>query len=163
LSTVGVAAIEPAAARRPSPRRHVRLSVEPRAELTPVTAAELLGSPAARDVPADRPLAEDLRLLPLIRELPVIWEARLPPGLSPERLEVTWAHAASGQGGALLGPSSAGDALIPLSVQPTAPRVVGHEEGATVVQGGALLRLDLGSVRHSGRYRTTLEVTLHSR
>ena len=117
----------------------------------------LVGSVSVDDLLRDIPSASAI----LTRELPALWELRVPADLPLEMLDVRFDLVAdNGERRRLNGPEAGRD--IPVRTRPLPPVVVREEGSFVVLRGGAVFELDLGSVRRSGNYGGRLTVRVET-
>ncbi len=151
--------------------------VEPRIDLAPIRHPELAGgltTTAATSRPAivlgDRGLLVEptglVFSLPsrrIVREVTALWRMELAADVDPRDLEITYELVArSGRRGRLSQPSEP-DSEIGIRMRRTGPIEVDDGGGATTVEGGVVLELDLTATRFAGDYAGTLEVTVNPR
>jgi len=95
----------------------------------------------------------------IFRTLPTLWQidfAGVVPAAYHAQYELIGANGRSG--GLSL---TAGDAFVPVTLEPIAPTLSRAVDGSARLEGGLKLHLSLDGVTRSGNYRGTLIVTLH--
>jgi hypothetical protein len=151
--TVAAAAQEPAA-----PEVRASLVLAPSQVLAPPTAAELLLGSWIEAVPLRGRAPEDVPVRTVVvREIPELWELRIPAEVPLESLDVSYEIVADD--GVRYRLSGAGDE-IPIKLRPGRPVLVRREGPLAVVRGGAVLELHVQDVRRAGTYRGQLRVSV---
>ena len=127
--------------------------------LPPVTSYELTG--ARPEVAVSLSAEGELPVrTSVVRELPRLWRLALPDGSDPAELDVeVEVHSAGGVPGRL--DSAEGDGSISARVIPTRPVVTRLDDRTSLVEGGALIELDLEGVRQAGTYCGRVTVVVH--
>ncbi len=142
----------------------IALATLPRVELRAVSSVELVRGAAmqALSIGSEQEIG-GIAVETLIREIPAMWEMSVPSGTPIERLEVVYdLISASGRRQRLSAGSADGEGFA-VRVRPLPSIVVSEDEHRAIVQGGALLELDVGLVRRAGRYSGSLQVTVIER
>jgi hypothetical protein len=92
----------------------------------------------------------------LSRELTTVWRVSLPAGTGLDRLRVRYEIDGTSGCGNCLSAAGRGDADLPVTLIPIAPRVVRWDRDSPLVEGGVALGLDLERARLAGEYQGTL-------
>lgn len=96
----------------------------------------------------------------LTRTIPTLWRTRIPLGHSVHNLSVHIEVISSDGQENHLSHLSGPDLPIPITLYPQPPTVVDRDRGFWVVEGGALLNIDLSRARYGGNYTGTLKITI---
>jgi hypothetical protein len=163
-SRAGVAADAFSGRSRPARASVTELTVEPRARLANVTPHEVLSGPSTQAVAVPRGGGLlDLAVVPatVVRHLPALWELRLPVDYPLEQLRITF-EVFSGRGvrDELDRSGGEGGGMSVVELRPTPPEVVRREGNEIVVQGGAVLELDVAEVQRAGRYGGSVRIVV---
>jgi len=104
--------------------------------------------------------ARSLSVEPIRREVEVVWRVMVRRKLNPNRMTATY-RVRSPAGGDGLGeamPLAGGGPGLPVRVTSKRPRRLCKWRNRQIVEGGALVELDLSQMSVAGRYRLSLDV-----
>ena len=144
------------------PRRDAFRILRPQIQLAPISPTELLGH-SGESIPVGSDLEQSLEQPLLVtREIPEIWEMRVPVNTDPDQIDVrirVFAH--DGRRRRMVS-SQTGAGTMRVFVQPTPPRIVDRTHRWLVVRGGAVLSIRVDRARREGRYATRLSVRVEA-
>jgi len=143
------------------------ISIVPEVRLLPVAASEMFagGGDRALDAGTWRPGAFEIDASRLesriVREIPAIWSMRVRDEEELHSFDVHYRIVASDGSPDRMRLNDRSDSEIRATLEPLTPAVVLRDDDSVVIEGGAILVLDLQSVRTAGRYTGTLTVTVN--
>ncbi|MEM1315496.1 MAG: hypothetical protein AAGI51_13125 [Pseudomonadota bacterium] len=129
-------------------------------EITPAEMEAVIGPLATYGDPSAVP---PLRSGTLRRTIPVLWRAKLPRRADIERMRVIYrVRPGRGADGVArrVGSGAGGVDALPIAVQAERPVEVCRHRGWKLVEGGALVEMDIGALPAAGRYRARIRVRL---
>ncbi len=128
--------------------------------LAPVTSTELFGGPPEWAVAVPEGDLGPPISYTVVRRMPDLWQLRVFGDVRPEDLDVTY-ELVSGSGRQdRLSHREHPESEIRVRILPAPPHVVRTERDGAVVQGGAVLELDVAGVRAAGHYQGTITITV---
>jgi len=133
---------------------------EVRETAPPVSFAGSFGSGLTVELPRLTPRPLENRIS---RRVPAFWRYRLAHSVRPQNLDVTYRLISIGGTAGRLDSANTADSNILVTAHALVPHEVELEDDEVVVEGGLELVLDLGQLKHSGRYSGTLYLTVDQR
>ena len=95
------------------------------------------------------------------RGIASLWQYLLPEGGDPNSLDIALGMVAANGEADRLSLANGNPGWIAIKLEPTRPTLVSKTKRGLLLEGGALLELDLANARQAGRYVGTLIVTIH--
>ena len=128
------------------------------AELEKISPSEVAGGGAIPPSIGGLPLIAMRRVeeARVSRQLKELWELWVPEGTRPTDLRVSLELVSASSDCDCLSNRRDSRSLVGVTIRPTLPVVVDRREGQILMQGGALLELDLDSVVSAGVHGATL-------
>ncbi len=140
----------------------IRFSIQPHVILHPIASSELLrGSESQpmryRGGPIEAPQINTI----VTRHVPSLWRVTMPRGTNVDDLEITYDVLSEKGRDGCLSLRGKGDFECPVRILPTRPVTVERQDQVDLLEGGAILELDLTTVRYAGTYSGTLLISIH--